>query len=52
MDEDEPDGGHGLNRGDSAEIVLMHDHVETAAYFEPLVERLLEKGLNFEFPSW
>jgi peptidoglycan/xylan/chitin deacetylase (PgdA/CDA1 family) len=47
MDEDEPEDARGLNDADSAEIVLMHDHTETAAYFEPLVERLLAKGLRF-----
>jgi peptidoglycan/xylan/chitin deacetylase (PgdA/CDA1 family) len=47
MDEDDPQGQRGLNSGDSAEIVLMHDHAETTDYFEPLLERLLEKGLKF-----
>lgn len=51
MDEDEPEGCRGLNYGGSAEIVLMHDHVDTAIYFEPLVERLLEKGLVFVLPG-
>jgi len=51
MDEDEPEGSRGLNYAGSAEIVLMHDHAETAAYFELLVERLLEKGLVFELPG-
>jgi len=52
MDQDEPESGLGLNRGDSAEIVLMHDHAPMAAYFEPLVERLLEKGLTFKHTNW
>jgi peptidoglycan/xylan/chitin deacetylase (PgdA/CDA1 family) len=52
MDEDEPEGYSGLNNGGSAEIVLMHDHTETAAYFEPLVERLLGKGLTFVLPGF
>jgi peptidoglycan/xylan/chitin deacetylase (PgdA/CDA1 family) len=51
MDEDEPEGGRGLNYEGSAEIVLMHDHADTAAYFEPLVECLLRKGLTFMLPS-
>lgn len=51
MDEDEPEGGRGLNSSNSAEIVLMHDHVEIADCFEPLVERLLSKGLRFVLPA-
>lgn len=51
MDEDEPEGGRGLNSGSSAEIVLMHDHLEIADCFEPLVERLLAKGLRFVLPA-
>jgi peptidoglycan-N-acetylglucosamine deacetylase len=52
MEEDMPDAGLGLNRADSAEIILMHDHSETEHDFAPLVERLLEKGLTFELPHW
>jgi peptidoglycan/xylan/chitin deacetylase (PgdA/CDA1 family) len=52
MDGEGPGGYEGLTSGDSAEIVLMHDHTETAAYFEPIVERLLGKGLVFLQPNW
>ena len=51
MDEDEPEHGRGLNSGDSEEIMLMHDHQKTAAFFGLLIERLLDKGLTFSAPS-
>jgi peptidoglycan/xylan/chitin deacetylase (PgdA/CDA1 family) len=51
MEEDEPEGGRGLNYEGSAEIVLIHDHLQTAPYFQPLVERLLAKGLEFALPA-
>ena len=51
MDEDDPEGGKGLNSGGSTEIVLVHDHTETAVYFERIIERLIEKGLSFELPK-
>jgi peptidoglycan-N-acetylglucosamine deacetylase len=47
MDENEPEGGRGLNEGQSEEIILLHDHVETTELFEPIIERLLAKGLEF-----
>jgi peptidoglycan/xylan/chitin deacetylase (PgdA/CDA1 family) len=52
MEEDEPENGLGLNSATSAEIILAHDHAETTAYFEPIIERLLEKGLTFMQPIW
>jgi hypothetical protein len=52
MEKDEPERGLGLNSGTSAEIILTHDHLETTAYFEPIIERLLEKGLTFMQVSW
>jgi hypothetical protein len=52
MEKDEPERGLGLNSGTSAEIILTHDHLETTAYFEPIIERLLEKGLTFMQASW
>ncbi|MBN1891077.1 MAG: polysaccharide deacetylase family protein [Thermoflexales bacterium] len=47
MDEDEPEGFRGLNDPSSAEIVLIHDHLETSSCFVSIIERLLEKGLSF-----
>jgi len=52
MDEDVPDGGRGLNFPDSNEIVLTHDHSETADMFVPIIEKLLDKGLKFELPNF
>lgn len=51
MDEDVPEGGRGLNFPDSGEIVLMHDHTHTTDLFEPIITRLLEKGLTFRLPE-
>ena len=51
MDEDEPEGCRGLNYPGSEEIVLMHDHVETTHVFAIIIERLLEKGLQFRLPD-
>lgn len=51
MEEDHPEDWRGLNNAGSAEIILMHDHARTSEYFEPLVERLLEKGLVFALPE-
>jgi peptidoglycan/xylan/chitin deacetylase (PgdA/CDA1 family) len=50
MEEDEPEGGRGLNNGDSAEIVLVHDHPETHRWFTAIMERLRVKGLVFAAP--
>jgi peptidoglycan-N-acetylglucosamine deacetylase len=50
MDDDEPEGCRGLNYPRSDEIVLMHDHTETSHIFEPIIERLLNKGLVFRLP--
>jgi peptidoglycan-N-acetylglucosamine deacetylase len=47
MDENEPERGRGLNDSRSEEIILLHDHVETTTIFEPIIERLLAKGLEF-----
>jgi len=50
MDEDEPEGGRGLNDPRSAEIVLTHDHPETTDIFALIIERLISKGLSFQPP--
>lgn len=47
MDEDVPEGGRGLNRSHSEEIILLHDQEETTAYFQPIIDRLLAKGIQF-----
>ena len=47
MDEDLPEEGRGLHFAGSAEIVLVHDHDETADDFGPIVDRLIGLGLEF-----
>lgn len=48
MDENAPTGGRGLNVAGSAEIILTHDHAESTEIFWPIVERLAEKGMQFQ----
>lgn len=52
MDEDVPEEGRGLNFAGSNEIILIHDLSETAHLFEPIIEKLLDKGLKFELPEF
>lgn len=52
MDEDVPEEGRGLNFTGSNEIILIHDLSETAHVFEPVIEKLLGKGLKFELPEF
>jgi peptidoglycan-N-acetylglucosamine deacetylase len=51
MDRDEPEKGFGLNSHPSAEIVLTHDHPETAPDFPIVINALLAKGLEFTLPE-
>lgn len=50
MDENVPVSGRGLNDFTSAEIMLIHDHDDTAGCFEPILNRLLAKGIVFVNP--
>ena len=50
MDEDLPEEGRGLNNPESEEIILMHDFVETAALFQPMIDHLLAKDIVFKLP--
>jgi len=52
MDEDFPEKGRGLNFTGSNDIILIHDLPETAHLFEPIIEKLLDKGLKFELPKF
>lgn len=47
MDEDVPEGGRGLNNPESEEIILLHDMERTSDMFFTIVDRLLEKGIQF-----
>lgn len=51
MDEDAPESGQGLHFAGSEEIVLTHDHTNTGEFFEPILKRLLAKGLTFKLPG-
>jgi len=50
MEEDVPEGRRGLNHAGSDDIVLIHDHSETGGMFEPILRRLLERGVRFALP--
>lgn len=43
MDEDVPEGRRGLQTLDSCDIVLVHDNPRISDFFEPLINRLIEK---------
>lgn len=47
IDQDLPYEGRALNRADTVDIILIHDHVKTTALFYRLVERYVEKGIHF-----
>lgn len=38
----------GLNDSDSEEVVLIHDHAHSTQLFEPLIDALLDKGVQFK----
>ena len=48
LERDAPHRWEGLNDKRSADIVLMHDHVETTGVFEQILDRLLAKGIEFQ----
>ena len=50
MDEDLPEEGRGLDYPDSEEIVLIHDHEASTEIFPLLINRMVEKGLQFKLP--
>jgi len=52
MDEDHPEEWRGLNSGDSPEVILTHDHEQTADMFGPIIEKLLSKGFTFTLPPF
>jgi len=51
LDEDVPDDWRGINYLDSAEIVLVHDHVTADKIFQQIIHKLIEKSVEFGFPS-
>ena len=50
MDENVPEDGRGLNYPDSEEIIVTHDTPETTHIFEPIIDRILTKGMIFKLP--
>lgn len=51
LDEDIPDGWRGINYQDSAEILLIHDHVTPDNIFQLIITKLLDKSVVFDLPS-
>ncbi|MFH1588968.1 MAG: polysaccharide deacetylase family protein [archaeon] len=52
MDENIPEGRRGLNFEQSSDIIMMHDDPRIKEMFKPLIERFLEKGIQFKLPSF
>ncbi len=48
MEEDDPEGGRGLNYPGSDEIIIMHDFEQTTPIFFAMIDRLLAKGIRFQ----
>lgn len=42
----------GLKNPGSAEIIVMHDFKRTTTWFEPMIEKLVEKGIAFASPGF
>lgn len=51
MDEVAPERGRGLNTPGSAEILLQHDYADNGDLFRRLLDRMLEKGVEFALPN-
>jgi len=47
IEADDPDKDLGLNRDDVADIILLHDHVNTTELFYKIIARYIEKGFQF-----
>jgi len=47
IDEDRPYEGRSLNRSDTVDIILIHDHEKTTALFYRIIARYIEKGIRF-----
>ncbi|NLY47916.1 MAG: polysaccharide deacetylase family protein [Clostridiales bacterium] len=47
IDEDVPYEGRALNRPDTTDIILVHDHENTTELFYKLIDRYIEKGFEF-----
>lgn len=47
IDEDVPEEGRGLNRFDTRDVILVHDHERTTGLFFRIIDRYLEKNIQF-----
>lgn len=47
IEKDEPYAGCALNRTDTVDIMLVHDHEKTTDFFYRIIERYIEKGIQF-----
>ncbi|MBK9925356.1 MAG: polysaccharide deacetylase family protein [Anaerolineales bacterium] len=47
IEEDLPYDGRSLNCKDTVDIILVHDHEKTTALFYRIIERYMEKGIQF-----
>jgi len=47
IEADDPSQGLGLNREDTVDIILLHDHEKSTQLFYRIVQRYLEKGIQF-----
>jgi peptidoglycan/xylan/chitin deacetylase (PgdA/CDA1 family) len=52
MEEHVPEEGRGLNDERSPEIILLHDMPGIEYAFGPMMDRLIEKGMEFKFPPF
>jgi peptidoglycan/xylan/chitin deacetylase (PgdA/CDA1 family) len=52
MEENNPERFGGLNYKKSEDIILLHDHPESTRIFQPIINRLLSKNIEFRFPSF
>ena len=48
IDEDFPYEGRSLNRFDTSDIILVHDHDNTTDLFYKIIDRYIEKGISFQ----
>lgn len=52
MDENDPDNWNGLNYILSEDIILTHDQISTTKVFQPIIDRLISKNIEFRLPSF
>lgn len=52
MDDKNPRQGGSLINFDSSEILLIHDHENTKETFFRIIDRLIEKGIEFRVPKF